>query len=46
MQLPLPCTEIDNYAKYEVEKVLDLQQRQDKLEYLTPWHGYDINKHT
>jgi hypothetical protein len=31
---------------YEVEEVLDSQQKRGKLEYLVHWRGYDINKHT
>ena len=41
-----PCIEIDNHDEYEVEEVLDSQQRQGRLEYLVHWRGYNINKRT
>jgi len=44
---PLPrCIEIHNYEKYEVEKILNTQQRQGELEYHIHWRNYDINKPT
>jgi hypothetical protein len=42
----LPCIEINHHRKYEVEEVLDSQQRCGRLEYLVHWRCYDINEHT
>ena len=41
-----PSIEIKNHKKYEVDKILDSQQRWGKLEYLVHWSGCDINERT
>jgi hypothetical protein len=45
-QPPPPCIEIHSLEEYEVEEVLDSQQRHGRLEYLIHWHSYDINECT
>jgi hypothetical protein len=39
-----PPPSIDKNDKFEVEEILDSRRRQNKLEYLIHWHGYDISE--
>lgn len=45
-QPPPPIVEINDYVKFEIEKVLDSRIRHGRLEYLVHWHEYDINNCT
>ena len=40
----LPPVEVAGEKKYEVEEILDRQERKDKTKYLVKWKGYTIEE--
>ena len=45
-KIPLPSVEIANEKEYEVEEILDRQERRGKTKYLVKWKGYTAEKNT
>ena len=45
-KIPPPPIEVDGEKKYEVEEILDRQERQGKMRYLVKWKGYTVEKNT
>jgi tRNA pseudouridine-54 N-methylase len=45
-QMSTPPIEVDNNDEFKVEEILDSMRRQNKLEYLIHWRGYDISERT
>ena len=43
-KIPLPPIEADGEKKYEVEEILDRQERRDKTRYLVKWKGYTVEE--
>jgi len=41
-----PLVEVADEKEYEVEKILDRQERRDKIKYLVKWKGYTAEKNT
>ena len=45
-KIPPPPVEIDGEKEYEVEKILDRQERRGKTRYLVKWKGYTAEENT
>ena len=45
-KIPPPPIEVDGEKKYEVEEILDRQERQGKMRYLVKWKGYTAEENT
>jgi len=45
-KIPLPPVEVDSEKEYEVEKILDRQERRGKMRYLMKWKGYTVEENT
>ena len=44
--IPLPSVEIDCEKEYEVEEILDRQERRGRTKYLVKWKGYTAEENT
>ena len=42
----LPSIEVDGKKEYEVEEILDRQERKGKTRYLVKWKGYTAEENT
>ena len=45
-KIPPPPVEVDSEKKYEVEEILDRQERQGKIRYLVKYKGYIVEENT
>jgi len=45
-KIPPPPVEVDGEKEYEVEKILDRQERKGKTKYLVKWKGYTAEENT
>ena len=45
-KIPPPPVEIDSEKEYEVEEILDRQERRGKMKYLVKWKGYTVEENT
>jgi len=45
-KIPLPSVEVDGEKEYEVEEILDRQERRGKTRYLVKWKGYTAEENT
>ena len=45
-KIPPPPVEVASEKEYEVEEILDKQERKDKIKYLVKWKGYTAEKNT
>ena len=43
---PPPSIEVDGEKEYEVEEILDRQERRSKTRYLVKWKGYTVEENT
>ena len=44
--IPLPSVEVDCEKEYEVEEILDRQERRGRTKYLVKWKGYTAEENT
>ena len=44
--IPPPLVEVDGEKEYEVEEILDRQERRSKTRYLVKWKGYTVEENT
>jgi len=45
-KIPLPPVKVDGEKEYEVEKILDRQERRGKTRYLVKWKEYTVEENT
>ena len=45
-KIPLPPVEVAGEKEYEVEEILDKQERREKTKYLVKWKGYTVEENT
>ena len=45
-KIPLPPVEVVGEKEYEVEEILDRQERRGKTKYLVKWKGYTVEENT
>ena len=45
-KIPLPPVEVAGEKEYEVEEILDRQERRGKMKYLVKWKGYTAEENT
>ena len=45
-KISLPSIEVAGEKKYEVEEILDRQERRGKTKYLVKWKGYMVEENT
>jgi len=45
-KIPPPPVKVAGEKKYEVEEILDRQERRDKMRYLVKWKGYTAEENT
>ena len=45
-KIPPPPVEVDGEKEYEVEEILDRQERRGKIRYLVKWKGYTAEENT
>jgi len=45
-KIPPPPVEVDGEKEYEVEEILDRQERRGKMRYLVKWKGYTAEENT
>ena len=45
-KIPLPPVEVAGEKEYEVEEILDRQERRGKMNYLVKWKGYTAEENT
>ena len=45
-KIPLPLVEVAGEKKYEIEEILDRQERRGKMKYLVEWKGYTAEENT
>ena len=45
-KIPPPLVKVDGEKEYEVEKILDRQERRGKTKYLVKWKGYTTEENT
>ena len=45
-KIPPPPVKVDGEKEYEVEKILDRQERRGKTKYLVKWKGYTVEENT
>ena len=45
-KIPLPPVEVASEKEYEVEEILDRQERRGKMKYLVEWKGYTVEENT
>ena len=45
-KIPPPPVEVDGEKEYEVEEILDRQERRDKMRYLVKWKEYMADENT
>ena len=45
-KIPPPPVEVDSEKEYEVEEILDRQERKGKTKYLVKWKGYTVEENT
>ena len=43
-KIPPPPVKIDGEKEYEVEEILDRQERRGKTKYLVKWKGYTVEE--
>jgi len=45
-EIPPPPVKVDGEKEYEVEEILDRQERRGKMRYLVKWKGYTVEENT
>ena len=45
-KIPLPSVKVASEKEYEVEEILDRQERRGKTRYLVKWKGYTVEENT
>ena len=45
-KIPPPSVEVEGEKEYEVEEILDRQERRGKTRYLVKWKGYTVEENT
>ena len=45
-KIPPPPVKVDGEKEYEVEKILDRQEKRGKIRYLVKWKGYMAEENT
>jgi len=45
-KIPPPPVEVEGEKEYEVEEILDRQERRGKTRYLVKWKGYTVEENT
>ena len=45
-KIPLPPVKVAGKKEYEVEEILDRQERRGKMRYLVKWKGYTAEENT
>ena len=45
-KIPLSSIKVDGEKEYEVEEILDRQERRDIIKYLVEWKGYIVEENT
>ena len=45
-KIPLPSIKVSSEKKYEVEEILNRQERRGKMKYLMKWKGYTMEENT
>ena len=45
-KIPLPPIKVASEKEYEVEEILDRQERRNRMKYLVKWKGYMVEENT